>query len=115
MLSYEPSRHGRRHTVIVSDVHLSQTHPDDPTDPLWMRYRRAEFHPDEDFEALVDHVLAGLDSAAFVLDFDAPWVKGGESSFDEFPLDDAGCAAQARRILADHPRWFGAVARVLLA
>lgn len=108
--------------MVLSDVHLSQAHPDDPTDPLWMRYRRSEFHPDEDFAALVDHLLAAHagDSIELVwngdvLDFDAPWVKDGRSSFDEFPLDDAGCAAHVRRIIADHPVWFRAAARLLVA
>ncbi len=112
----------RKRTLIVSDVHLSQTHPEDPSDPMWMRYRRADRHPDVEFAALVDHALARFDGDAIeivfngdVLDFDAPWVKDGESSFDEFPLDDAGCAAQAERILTDHPTWFRAVARLLLA
>jgi UDP-2,3-diacylglucosamine pyrophosphatase LpxH len=40
-------------------------------------------------------------------------VKDGTSTFEEFPLDDAGCAAQLRRIVADHPRFFGAAARLL--
>jgi UDP-2,3-diacylglucosamine pyrophosphatase LpxH len=115
-------RTGRRHTAIVSDVHLSQTHPDDPRDPLWMRYRRAEFHPDRDFASLVDHLLAerGADAIELVyngdvFDFDAPWVKDGTSSFEEFPLTDEGCAEHVRRIIADHPVWFRATARLLVA
>jgi len=108
--------------VVVSDVHLSQAHPDDPSDPLWMRYRRRAYHPDGDFASLVDHLLATRGGDAIeivwngdVLDFDAPWVKDGTSSFDEFPLDEAGCAEHVRRILADHPAWFGAAARALSA
>ena len=122
MLPYESSRRGRRHTVIVSDVHLSQAHPDDTTDPLWMRYRRSEFHPDRDFASLVDHLMSRHGDDAIevvfngdVLDFDAPWVKDGTSSFEEFPLTDAGCAEHVRRIIADHPIWFRAAARLLNA
>jgi UDP-2,3-diacylglucosamine pyrophosphatase LpxH len=112
----------KRVTAILSDVHLSQAHPDDPADPLWMRYRRREFHPDRDFEELVDRLLTehGDDRIEIVwngdvFDFDAPWVKDGISSFEEFPLTDDGCAAHVRRIVADHPIWFGAAARLLLA
>jgi UDP-2,3-diacylglucosamine pyrophosphatase LpxH len=111
----------RRHVVVVSDVHLSQAHPEDPADPMWMRYRRREHHPDRDYAALVDHLLDAHPGDAFelvfngdVLDYDAPWVKGGTSSFDEFSLDEAGCVEQTRRILADHDEWFRAVARALL-
>ena len=113
----------KRHTAIVSDVHLSQAHPEDPSDPLWMLYRRRELHPDAELAGLVDHLLARVapgDAFELVfngdlLDFDAPWVKDGTSSFDEFPLDEEGCADQARRILADHQGWFRATARVLCA
>jgi Calcineurin-like phosphoesterase len=115
-----PAPPSRRHTVVLSDVHLSQAHPEDPSDPLWMRYRRRAYHPDEDLLALVDHLLATRGEEAIelvwngdVFDFDAPWVKGGESSFDEFPSDEAGCAAHLARILADHPVWMRAAARLL--
>ena len=104
----------------MSDVHLSQAHPDDERDPLWMRYRRRAFHPDAEFAALVDRLLADHGDDAIelvfngdVLDFDAPWVKGGESSFDEVPPTDADSAAHVKRILADHTTWFGAAARLL--
>ena len=113
----------REHLVTVSDVHLSQAHPASELDAAWMRYRRAEYHPDGDFEALVAHLLALCPDAdrdrielcfnGDLLDFDAPWVKDGDSSFDEFPTDEPGCTAHARRILADHPRWFAAAARLV--
>ncbi len=117
-----PDRAQRRHTVILSDVHLSQAHPEDPSDPLWMRYRRRDHHPDGDLEALVDHLLATRGGDAIemvwngdVFDFDAPWVKGGQSSFDEVPPDEAGSTDQVRRILADHPGWVRAAARLVAA
>lgn len=110
----------KRHTIVLSDVHLSQTQPEDPKDPLWMLYRAERFHPDRDFAALVDRLLEETEGDALelvfngdVLDFDAPWVKDGEASFDEFPLTDEGCAAQARRIVRDHRVWFDAVRKVL--
>jgi hypothetical protein len=109
-------------TVVVSDVHLSQAHPEDPRDPLWMRYRLREHHPDRDLAALVDHLLRAFAGDAIELvhngdlfDFDAPWVKGGTSSFDEPPPTEAAAVAQVERILADHPLWFRAVARLVAA
>lgn len=119
-LRSEPAPRERR-LVIVSDVHLSQAHPETDGDPRWMRYRRRDLHPDPDFARLLDCVLEahGGDSIELVmngdvLDYDAPWVKDGKSSFDEFPLTEQGCAEHTARILADHPLWFDTMARVLL-
>jgi len=110
----------RKHTIVVSDIHLSQAHPDDG-DPLWMRYRRREFHPDSDFAALVDHLLVEhRDDAIEVVfngdlfDFDAPKVVGHETTFDEWPPDEAGCTQQVHAILQDHEIWFRAAARLLV-
>ena len=110
----------KKHSLVLSDVHLSQAHPDDPADPLWMRYRRREHHPDQDFSELIDHLLArhGADPIELVFngdvfDFDTPWVKDGTSSFDEFPPTESGCAEHVRLILADHPLFFGAAAKLL--
>src|SRR5689334_714495 len=112
----------RRHTVVLSDVHLSQTHPKDDSDPLWMRYRRDDYHPDGDFEAFVDALLAKSHGDPITLvfngdlfDFDAPLVKDGTSTAEEYPLDDEGCTAQLQRIVDDHPRFVRATARLLVA
>jgi UDP-2,3-diacylglucosamine pyrophosphatase LpxH len=109
-------------TVVISDVHLSQAHPEDPADPLWMRYRLREHHPDLELAGLVDHLLATRAGEAIelafngdVFDFDAPWVKDGTSSFDEIAPTEVGCAEQIGRILADHPGWLRATARLLAA
>lgn len=116
-----PAAAPERRIVVLSDVHLSQTHPETDGDELWMRYRRRAFQPDPDFAKLVDVLLAqhGGDAIELVfngdvLDYDAPWVKDGKSSFDEFPLTESGCAEQTARLLADHPLWFDATAKVLL-
>lgn len=116
-----PSAPRERRLVILSDVHLSQAHPETDGDERWMRYRRRDLHPDPDFARLVDRVLDlyGDDAIELVmngdvLDYDAPWVKDGKSSFDEFPLTEQGCAEHTERLLADHPIWFDAIAKVLL-
>src|SRR5262249_26383875 len=105
-----------KRTIIFSDVHLSQAHPETDGDGLWMRYRRREFFLDREFATLVDHLLERFDGDAIELvfngdlfDFDAPWVKDNKSSFDEFPLTDEGCAEHVKRIAADHGVWFDAV------
>lgn len=108
-------------TVVVSDVHLSQAHPETDGDERWMRYRRRDKHPDGDFARLVDLLLERyrddhieLVFNGDVLDYDAPWVKDGRSSFDEFPLTEDGCAEHTERLVQDHPVWFEATAKVLL-
>ncbi len=114
----------KRHKLVLSDVHLTQAHPFDPADPMWMRYRRREHHPDAEFAALVDHLLDSeigegdeleIVFNGDVFDFDHLWVKDGESTFEEFPPTDEGCTAQIRLILADHQPFFGAVAKALAA
>jgi UDP-2,3-diacylglucosamine pyrophosphatase LpxH len=110
----------RRHTVVLSDVHLSQAHPRADDDPLWMRYRWSDYHPDADFEAFVEKLLETCNGdsieVAFngdVFDFDAPVVKNGKSTFDEYPLDDEGCTGQLERIVRDHPRFIRAAGLLL--
>jgi UDP-2,3-diacylglucosamine pyrophosphatase LpxH len=108
-------------TLVLSDVHLSQAHPEDPADPLWMRYRRAVHHPDKELATLLDHVLGELgadDRIELVFngdlfDFDSPWVKDGTSSFDEHPPTDAGCTRHMELMLADHPVFCSAVAKLV--
>jgi hypothetical protein len=77
--------------------------------------------PRRDFASLVDHLLAAHPDDEIeivwngdVLDFDAPWVKDGKSSFDEFPLTDEGCAEHTAASSPITPIWFRAAARLLL-
>jgi UDP-2,3-diacylglucosamine pyrophosphatase LpxH len=110
----------RRHTIIVSDVHLSQAHTDDDNDPYWMRYRRSMFHPDQEVMCLVDRLLAQCDGEGIefvcngdVFDFDAPLVADGEHAELEYPTDEPGCAAHIRRILRDHPVFVDALGKLM--
>ena len=97
--AHAPSSPRRRHTIVLSDVHLSQAHPDDPSDPLWMRYRRAEFHPDEDFAGLVDHLLSTRGDDALeiawngdVFDFVRVNVKAGDENHVFFAINQLNVA-----------------------
>jgi UDP-2,3-diacylglucosamine pyrophosphatase LpxH len=111
----------RRHTIVISDVHLSQAHPVDDTDPLWMRYRRSAYHPDADVQTLIAQLETACTPGSLefvcngdVFDFDAPLVEHGESTAREYPNDEAGCADQMRRILADHPGFVAALGQLLV-
>ena len=44
------------HTVVLSDMHLSEAQPPEPRRPLWMAYKRREHFIDGDFARLLAHV-----------------------------------------------------------
>lgn len=49
---------GAMHTVVVSDMHLSEAAPRNPSRPLWMAYKQREHFIDRDFAALLRHFEA---------------------------------------------------------
>ncbi|HVY45498.1 MAG TPA: hypothetical protein VHB21_06440 [Minicystis sp.] len=108
-----------RHSVAISDIHLSEV---ERTDGLWMRYRQAAYAPDASIAQMIDALLArvGADELVLVLngdifDFDAPTVVGEESVFHDMPRDAAHAVPMIQAILRDHPCFVGALAKVLAA
>ncbi len=107
------------HTVVISDVHLCQS---TSGDEVWMRYRQPRFSPDEDFGQLFEHLRDEARTAALTLvfngdlfDFDAPTVVNGlvreeSTTPTEHEAGDVLC-----QILADHPRFVGGIADLLVA
>jgi UDP-2,3-diacylglucosamine pyrophosphatase LpxH len=112
------------HTVIVSDMHLSEAARPDPKRPLWMAYKRREFFIDDDFARFLTYIeeKAGGGPIELILngdifDFD---------SVTQVPDGDARVDWLARRrglgseewmslfkmevIIREHPVWFGALA-----
>jgi UDP-2,3-diacylglucosamine pyrophosphatase LpxH len=111
----------KRHTVVLSDIHLGEL---EPGDALWMRYRQREQAPDAAFAAMIDALLGRIEGEprpseltlvlnGDILDFDAPHVVDGESVFHDDPRDDAHSVPYAEAVLRDHPGFVDAVARVL--
>ena len=107
------------HTIIISDVHLSEVEPG--TGP-WMRYRQRAFLPDSEITRLLDAVCAKAANgrATLVLngdifDFDAPQVLGQTSVSHDLPRDAEHAVPALAAILDDHPLFVAAVARVLAA
>ncbi len=49
------------HSVVVSDLHLSEAQDVDPRRPLWMAYKRREHFIDEDFARFLEHVEGAAD------------------------------------------------------
>ena len=110
-----------RHTLILSDVHLT-TLVRDRTDG-WLAYRRPELAPDEllarviaqaHAEARKQYAFFELVFAGDLFDLDAP-PECGEATRASYVgcRTDVGAEACMRRALADHPSFSAAVARVL--
>ncbi|MFO0758454.1 MAG: metallophosphoesterase [Byssovorax sp.] len=105
------------HTVVLSDIHLSEV---ERTDGLWMRYRQEAYSPDRSIAEMLRELSArvGGDSLSLVLDgdvfdFDAPRVIGKESVFHDLPRTAEHAVPMIRAILDDHPIFVGALAEVL--
>ncbi len=66
-----------RHTIIVSDLHLTQVEDPDPSRPLWMRYKHRDLIIDGCFERFLAHQREQLDGElelvlnGDIFDFDA--------------------------------------------
>lgn len=109
-----------RHTLVISDVHLCEGVPGDD---LWMRWRQKPYFPDDEFSALIDHVLATTQSGDVVelvfngdlFDLDAGRVINGEVRFEDLPRTEEISVDLIRRILDDHPGYVSALGRFLAA
>ncbi|MCA9618119.1 MAG: metallophosphoesterase [Myxococcales bacterium] len=111
------------HTVIVSDIHLSEAEASDPRRPLWMAYKRRELFVDDDFARFLEWMQRTADGPielvlnGDIFDFD------NVTQLPEEPEGRVTWLAKARglgseewmsrfkmsRIIADHPVWFGAL------
>jgi hypothetical protein len=45
-----------KHTLVVSDIHLSDAEPPHPKNPLWKRFKRRELFVDDAFKDFLDHM-----------------------------------------------------------
>ncbi len=116
------------HTVVISDLHLSEAHEPEERRPLWMAYKRREHFVDEDFARFLEHIDEQSDGPVElvlngdIFDFDnvtqlpdderaqemggrVDWLArarglGSEEWMSVFKME---C------IIADHPVWFAAL------
>jgi UDP-2,3-diacylglucosamine pyrophosphatase LpxH len=114
------------HTVIVSDLHLSESSAPDPRRPLWMAYKRREFFVDDDFAKFLAHVEQSAGPSIELI------LNGDIFDFDsvtQVPREDPRVDWLARRrglgsqewmsqykidvIIAEHPVFFAALAGFL--
>jgi len=109
------------HTVVVSDLHLTEAERPDPVRPLWKRYKQPDLFVDTSFQRFLAHLVATLDGeielvlAGDVFDFDAVLSRPDDTRTTWLerkrglaPEQDKS-RFKMRRILADHPVWVDAL------
>lgn len=94
-----------RHTLILSDMHLSDAEPLDPRRPLWKRFKRRDLFADASFSRLLQHARALSDGAPMelilngdIFDFDSVMVRPDDGRFD------AGWLERRRGLNPEQPR-----------
>jgi UDP-2,3-diacylglucosamine pyrophosphatase LpxH len=122
-------KHEVMHTIVVSDMHLSEAAARDPARPLWMAYKFVDHFIDEDFSRLLEHVDGQSDEPVELV------LNGDIFDFDnvtQMPPEPEGHVnwlAKLRglsseewmsrfkmaRIISDHALWFRSLSRFIAA
>lgn len=117
------------HTIVVSDIHLSDAEPPHPGNPLWKRFKRPKLFTDRSFEhwleALQQEIKEPIELVlnGDILDFDSVMVIPSDSSFHISWLErrrglfseEEKSLFKLRVILTDHFVWVRAIRSFLLA
>lgn len=108
-----------RHTLVVSDIHLTEAEAPHPHLPLWKRYKRAEYFVDAAFGAWLQNMQKSCEGPielvlnGDIFDFDAVMARPND---DRFPVswvekarglspEEPKSLFKMERILADHSLW----------
>lgn len=119
----------RLHTVVLSDLHLTEAEPPDPRRPLWKRYKRREHFIDASFQRLLEALQKEADDpvelvlGGDIFDFDAVMAIPEDPPFPVSWLErrrgldpeEAKSRFKMEIILRDHPVWVAALRAFLLA
>ncbi len=117
------------HTLVVSDIHLSETEKFDPARPLWKRYKLPEHLIDSVFREFLDGMSAKIvDTIELILngdifDFDsvmriperAPFHVSWLERLRGLASEEQKSRFKVRVILETHPVWIDSLRRFLLA
>ncbi len=110
--------HHPRHTFVLSDVHIADGEPHDPSRPLWRRYKDPAYFVDDSFTRFLDHarVLAGGERSELVLNGDIVDFDGVVAVPEDAPFrvsfvervrglssEEPKALWKLDRILDDHP------------
>ncbi len=105
------------HTIILSDLHLSDAEPEDPKRPLWKKFRQKQYFIDQSFSDFIDHMEVKTNNSPIelilngdIFDFDSVMsipdkpsfnVSGHERKRGLKETEDKS-AFKMRKILEDH-------------
>lgn len=106
-----------RHTIVLSDIHLTEAEPLHRHRPLWKRFKRADLFVDGELAHLLRHLQERIDGPAElvlngdIFDFDAVTGQPERGLFEVNWLErlrglnteQEKSAWKMRRILRDHP------------
>ncbi len=113
----------RCHTLVLSDLHLSEAEPSHPGNPLWKRYKRPRHFIDKSFKRFLEHVRESTSDPCElvfngdVFDFDSTMALPDRPGYSVSWLERRrGLTAQEPKsrykmsvILEDHPVWLEAL------
>ena len=111
------------HTLIVSDLHLTEEEKVDPKRPMWKRWKQKDLFIDEAFSEFLLHMESEINGplelilAGDIFDFDSVTAIPADP---KFPVDfierrrglnpdEKKSLFKFNRIIDDHPVWFAAV------
>lgn len=111
------------HTIVLSDLHLSEAQHPEPRRPLWMAYKLEKHFIDEDFAKLLEHLSADSDERVElvlngdIFDFDSVTQLPKEpparidwlAKLRGLASEEWMSSFKMEAIIADHPIWFGAL------
>lgn len=118
----------RIHTVIVSDLHLTEAEPKSRKSPLWKRYKRRDLFIDESFARWLDRIVEQAEGPielvldGDIFDFDAVTSLPDSPDFGISWLErkrgldpeESKSRYKMEVIARDHAVWFDALRRFLL-
>ena len=109
----------KKHTVIISDLHLCEAEPVHPKYPLWKKYKTREFFFDDDYVDFLKHIKSVSDGPmelvlnGDIFDFDSvstfpqspPYRISTLERLTGLHPQEEKSLYKIRRILRDHTTW----------
>jgi UDP-2,3-diacylglucosamine pyrophosphatase LpxH len=116
------------HTIVLSDVHLSEVEPPHPSNPLWKRFKHVSLFVDETFKNFlgkIQELIPGPIELVFngdIFDFDSVMVIPKKPPFSVSWLErrrglyaeEAKSRFKMEAILASHPKWLEALREFII-